>query len=203
MPAYDTAYEGYPHDPEKAKQLLAEAGYLDGFETELYAMNTDPNPRIAQSFQQDLAAVGIKAEIKALAQASVIDAGGQGTAPMLWSGGMAWIADYPDPSNFYGPILGCGGAVPGGWNWAKFCNEEIDALAATADGMAASDQGAERIELWRQIYNKIMDDAPWVPVFNEVRFAMHSARIGGRDILFADPIHIPVHYEYVYAKDAE
>lgn len=203
MPAYDTEFEGYPYDPAKAKELLAEAGYPDGFETELYAMNTDPNPRIAQSFQQDLAAVGIKAEIKALAQATVIDAGGQGTAPMLWSGGMAWIADYPDPSNFYGPILGCGGAVPGGWNWAKYCNEEIDALAAKADGMASTDMADERIEMWREIYNRIMDDAPWVPVFNEVRFAMHSARIGGKDIFFADPIHIPVHYEYVYAKDAE
>jgi peptide/nickel transport system substrate-binding protein/oligopeptide transport system substrate-binding protein len=203
MPAYDTAFEGYPYDPAKAKELLAEAGYPDGFETELYAMNTDPNPRIAQSFQQDLAAVGIKAEIKALAQATVIDAGGQGTAPMLWSGGMAWIADYPDPSNFYGPILGCGGAVPGGWNWAKYCNEEIDALAAKADGMAGDDQAEARIQLWSEIYNKIMDDAPWVPVFNEVRFAMHSDHIGGKDIYFADPIHIPVHYEYVYATDAE
>ncbi len=203
MPAYDTAFEGYPYDPAKAKELLAEAGYADGFETELYAMNTDPNPRIAQSFQQDLAAIGIKAEIKALAQATVIDAGGQGTAPMLWSGGMAWIADYPDPSNFYGPILGCGGAVPGGWNWAKYCNEEIDALAAKADGMAGDDQADARLKLWSEIYSKIMDDAPWVPVFNEVRFAMHTARIGGKDIFFADPIHIPVHYEYVYAKDAE
>jgi peptide/nickel transport system substrate-binding protein/oligopeptide transport system substrate-binding protein len=203
MPAYDTEYEGYPYDPAKAKELLAEAGYPDGFETELYAMNTDPNPRIAQSFQQDLAAVGIKAEIKALAQATVIDAGGQGTAPMLWSGGMAWIADYPDPSNFYGPILGCGGAVPGGWNWAKYCNEEIDAMAATADGMAGDDQAEARIQMWTEIYNKIMEDAPWVPVFNEVRFAMHSDRIGGKDIYFADPIHIPVHYEYVYAKDAQ
>jgi peptide/nickel transport system substrate-binding protein len=203
MPAYDKSYKGYAYDPEKAKELLAEAGYPNGFETALYAMNTDPNPRIAQSFQQDLAAVGIKAEIKALAQATVIDAGGQGAAPMLWSGGMAWIADYPDPSNFYGPILGCGGAVPGGWNWAKYCNEEIDALAAKADAMASADMADERIEMWRQIYDKIMDDAPWVPVFNEVRFAMHSARIGGKDIFFADPIHIPVHYEYVYAKDAE
>ncbi len=203
MPGYDVNFEGYPYDPAQAKQMLAEAGYPDGFETELYAMNTDPNPRIAQSFQQDLAAIGIKAEIKALAQATVIDAGGEGSAPMLWSGGMAWIADYPDPSNFYGPILGCGGAVPGGWNWAKYCNEEIDALAAKADGMAAADQVEARIDMWRQIYNKIMDDAPWVPVINEVRFAMHSARIGGADILFADPIHIPVNYENVYAKDAE
>ncbi len=203
MPGYDTSYKGYAYDPGKAKQLLAEAGYPDGFATELYAMNTDPNPRIAQAFQQDLAAVGIKAEIKSLAQATVIAAGGEGTAPMLWSGGMAWIADYPDPSNFYGPILGCGGAVPGGWNWAKYCNKEIDALAAKADGMAAADQAEARIDSWRQIYNKIMDDAPWVPVMNEVRFAMHSARIGGKDIFFADPIHIPVHYEYVYAKDVE
>jgi ABC-type transport system substrate-binding protein len=203
MPGYDANYKGYPYDPDKAKQLLAEAGYPNGFETELYAMNTDPNPRIAQSFQQDLAAVGIKAEIKSLAQATVIDAGGEGTAPMLWSGGMAWIADYPDPSNFYGPILGCGGAVPGGWNWAKYCNKEIDALAAKADGMARADQAEERIDLWRQVFVNIMEDAPWVPVFNEVRFAMHSARIGGKDVYFADPIHIPVHYEYVYAKDVE
>ncbi len=203
MPGYDTGYEGYPFDPAKAKQLLAEAGYANGFETELYTMNTDPNPRIAQAFQQDLAAIGIKAEIKSLAQATVIDAGGEGTAPMLWSGGMAWIADYPDPSNFYGPILGCGGAVAGGWNWAKYCNEEIEALAAKADGMAAADQVEERLDLWRQIFVKIMDDAPWVPVFNEVRFAMHSSRIGGEDVFFADPIHIPVHYEFVFAKDVE
>jgi ABC-type transport system substrate-binding protein len=83
-------------------------------------MNTDPNPRIAQAIQQDLAAIGIKANIQNLAQANVIAAGGAGTAPMIWSGGMAWIADFPDPSNFYGPILGCGGAVEGGWNWSKY-----------------------------------------------------------------------------------
>ena len=45
---------------------------------------------------------------------------------MIWSGGMGWIADFPDPSNFYGPILGCGGAVQGGWNWSWYCNEELD-----------------------------------------------------------------------------
>ena len=48
-------------------------------------------------------AVGIKAAVNSLSQSVVIDTGGQGNAPMLWSGGMAWIADFPDPSGFYWP----------------------------------------------------------------------------------------------------
>ena len=133
MPGYIKDLEGFAYDPEGAKKLLADAGLADGFETELYVYNTDPNPRIAQAIQQDLAAIGIKAELKSLAQANVIAAGGDGSAPMIWSGGMGWIADFPDPSNFYGPILGCGGAVQGGWNWSWYCNKELDAKAAEAD----------------------------------------------------------------------
>ena len=205
MPGYDTNYKGYPYDPAKAKELLAKAGYADGFETQLYAMNTDPNPRIAQAIQQDLAAIGIKAEIRSLAQATVIAAGGEpDQAPMIWSGGMAWIADFPDPSNFYGPILGCGGAVKGGWNWAWYCNEELDKLAAEADAMTEPSQAAARLDLWRSIFIKIMDDAPWAPIFNEQRFTLHSPRITGpSDAIFVDPVHIPVHYDTVFATDAQ
>ena len=204
MPGFDKAYDGYPFDPAGAKAKLAEAGFADGFTTELYAMNTDPNPRIAQAIQQDLAAIGIKAEIKSLAQANVIAAGGEADqAPMIWSGGMAWIADFPDPSNFYGPILGCGGAVKGGWNWAWYCNEELDAMAAKADAMTDPARADERIDLWRSIFVQIMDDAPWAPVFNEQRFTMHSERLGGPKEIFVDPVHIPVNYDHVYAKDVQ
>jgi peptide/nickel transport system substrate-binding protein len=204
MPGYDKNYKGYAFDAAKAKSLLAEAGFADGFTTELYANNTDPNPRIAQAIQRDLAEIGIKAEIKTLAQSTVIAAGGEeDQAPMIWSGGMAWIADFPDPSNFYGPILGCGGAVKGGWNWAWYCNEELDALAAKADAMSDPALKAEREDLWRSIFIKLMDDAPWAPVFNEQRFTMRAERLGGPDEIFVDPVHIPVHYEYVFAKDAQ
>lgn len=204
MPGYDEGFEGYSYDPEAAKAKLAEAGLADGFETELYVMNTDPNPRIAQAIQQDLAQIGIKANIQALAQANVIAAGGEkDAAPMIWSGGMAWIADFPDPSNFYGPILGCDGAVPGGWNWAWYCNEALDAKAAEADAMVDPAKAGERAKMWGGIYAEIMADAPWVPVFNEQRFTMKSPRMGGADNLYVDPVHIPINYDYVYVNDVQ
>ncbi|WP_370197562.1 ABC transporter substrate-binding protein [Aurantimonas sp.] len=204
MPGYDESYEGYAYDVDAAKAKLAEAGFPDGFDTELFVMNTDPNPRIAQAIQQDLSQIGIRAEIQSLAQANVIAAGGEkDAAPMIWSGGMAWIADFPDPSNFYGPILGCAGAVPGGWNWSWYCNEELDKRATEADSIVDPARQEERSQMWSKIYTDIMADAPWVPVFNEQRFTMKSPRMGGADNLYVDPVHIPINYDYVYVNDVQ
>ena len=202
MPGYNPENKGYAYDPDGAKKLLAEAG-VGEITTELYTMNVDPNPRIAQAIQQDLAAVGIKAEIRSLAQAEVIAAGGTGKAPMIWSGGMAWIADFPDPANFYYGILGCAGAVDGGWNWSRYCNKELDARAGNADAMVKDDQSATRITEWKAIFDDVLKDAPWAPIFNEKRFTYHSARLGGDPSLFTDPIHIPVNYDYIFATDAQ
>ncbi len=204
MPGYTEGYEGYAFDPEGAQALLAEAGFADGFETELFVMNTDPNPRIAQAIQQDLAQIGIDASIQSLAQANVIAAGGEADqAPMIWSGGMAWIADFPDASNFYGPILGCAGAVQGGWNWSWYCNEELDAMAAEADSVTDPARVDERLAMWSDVYMAIMEDAPWVPVFNEQRYTMKSPRMGGADALYVDPVSIPVNYDYVFVTDVQ
>ncbi len=201
MPGYTEGYDGYGYDPDQARQMLADAGFPDGFETELFVMNTDPNPRIAQAIQQDLSEIGVKAAIQSLAQANVIEAGGNGSAPMIWSGGMAWIADFPDPSNFYGPILGCAGAVEGGWNWSWYCNAELDAMATEADSIVDPDRAEERMQMWSDIYMGVMEDAPWAPVFNEQRYTMKSARMGGADELYVDPVSIPINYDYVFATE--
>lgn len=202
MPGYTDGYDGYPFDPDGAKALLAKAGFPDGFETELFVMNTDPNPRIAQAIQQDLANIGIKAAIQSLASANVIAAGGEeDQAPMIWSGGMAWIADFPDASNFYGPILGCDGATVGGWNWSWYCNEELDAMATKADSITEASMVDDRLKMWSDVYMAVMEDAPWVPVFNEQRFTMKSKRMGGADALYVDPVSIPINYDYAYVTE--
>ncbi|KQV42312.1 peptide ABC transporter substrate-binding protein [Rhizobium sp. Root73] len=201
MPGYDKTFTGYAFDVEKAKALLAEAGFPDGFETVLYSTNTDPQPRIAQAIQQDLAAIGVKAEVRALAQANVIAAGGtEGEAPMIWSGGMAWIADFPDPSNFYGPILGCSGAVQGGWNWSWYCNKDLDARAIAADSMSDPAKAAERQAEWGKIFTDIMADAPWIPVTNERRVVAKSPRMGGDGDIYVDPTRV-INYDAIFVKD--
>jgi ABC-type transport system substrate-binding protein len=200
MPGYDKSFTGYAYDVARAKALLAEAGFADGFSTVLYSTNTDPQPRIAQAIQQDLAAVGVKAEIRALAQANVIAAGGtEGEAPMIWSGGMAWIADFPDPSNFYGPILGCSGAVAGGWNWSWYCNADLDKRAIAADSMSDPAKSADRTAAWGKVFTDIMADAPWVPVINERRVVAKSLRMGGADNIYIDPTRV-INYDAIYVN---
>jgi len=204
MPGYDKGFKGYAYDVAGAKAKLKEAGLENGFETDLYVANTDPQPRIAQAIQQDLAAIGIKANIKALDQGNVIAAGGKKDgAPMIWSGGMAWIADFPDPSNFYTVILGCGGAVEGGWNWAWYCNPDLDKRAEEANAMTNPADADKRAAAWGKIFTDLMTDAPWAPVFNEKAYIIRSARIAGPAGVFADPIHIPINYDEIYATDAQ
>ena len=61
-------------------------------------------------------------------------------------------------------------------------------------------QTADRMKAWSDIMGKVMADAPWVPVFNEQRYTMHSARLGGAPELYADPVATPINFDYIYVK---
>lgn len=194
MAGYDPSYRGYSYDPAKAKRLLAAAGYKRGFSTTLYTLNVDPQPRIAQSFQQDLAQIGVKVSIVPLASATIINtASTPRKAPMVWSGGLAWTEDFPDPSDFYGPILGCSSAVQGGWNWPFFCNKSIDTQAGRLLGMT---NRPARLAGYRTLFRRIMAQAVWIPVNNDVRYILHTPQVRGTPQDFVHYVHTFV-YEHL------
>ena len=76
-------------------------------------------------------------------------------------------------------------------------------MATEADSMTDPDAVEARLQTWSDIYMKVMEDAPWVPVFNEQRYTMRSGRMGGADSLYVDPVSIPVNYDYVYVNDVQ
>ncbi|AHJ64495.1 ABC transporter substrate-binding protein [Granulibacter bethesdensis] len=202
LPGYDPSFSGPVYDPARARSLLREAGWKDGFQTDLMTAATDPNPRIAQALQQDLEAIGIRASLRVLARPAMIEAACSGTgAPLIWSGDTGWSADFPDPSDFYGPILSVAASAPGGWNWARYRNAGIDALAAEADAMAAPSQAPARLKRWQAIQAAILADQPWVPLYNPLFFVPHTARIQGAEALFTDPVVTPVNFMHVYAVE--
>jgi ABC-type transport system substrate-binding protein len=204
MPGYDAHYKGYPYDPAQAKDLLKQAGHPNGFSSVLYSGNADPDPRVAQAIQQDLAGIGVKVEVKSLDAANVIAAGGEpNRAPMIFSGALAWGADFPDPSDFYGPILSCASLTKGTWNWSWYCNNTLEQEALQADAMVDPTKSEERAALWRSIYIKIMEDAPWVPIYNNQRWEIHSPHVGAADALYVDPTRTPFNYAFVYDKSVQ
>lgn len=186
MPGYDKSYQGYDYNPDKAKALLKEAGFENGFETSIECIAVDPQPKLCESFQQDLSKVGIKLNINTLAAPNVIDDAGNGKPPLTWSGGLGWIQDYPDPDDFYGPILGCDSNVPGGWNWPRYCNETLQ--AKSKELLAMTDRNA-RLAAYAPFFKAIMDDAPWVPVINGEYDIAHSEKLHGQPTL-THPEHL-------------
>ena len=126
----DTVDDKY--DPEAAKAMLAEAGYPDGFTTDVWAMPVqrpyNPNARrMAEMIQADWAKIGVNAEIVSYEWGEYLERtkkGEQGTFMLGWTG------DNGDPDNFLAVLLGCDAV--GSANRAQWCNEEFDNLIQQA-----------------------------------------------------------------------
>lgn len=172
MPGHNPDCMPYAYDPDAAEGLLADAGVADGFSTTLYTDTSEDSTAIAQAIQQDLGAIGIDVEI--VTQEFDVLLGTISTpheAPLVYIG---WFQDYPDPSDFYDPILSCAAAVEGGANSSWYCNEENDAFAAEAKINPDADA---RLADYQELERRVMEDAPWVPLFFPAIDTFLSSRV--------------------------
>ena len=128
--AAHTQLPEYEYNPDRARRLLREAGYPDGFETTLWTM-AGPRPympqpvRIAQALQAHLAAVGIHARIVTFEWGTYLDRVHRGHHDMALLG---WQADNGDPDNFLFVHFDKTSAVPPAGNIAFYRNERVHEL---------------------------------------------------------------------------
>ncbi len=159
--AYNDSLEPYPYDPDRARALIAEAGYGDGVEITFYVTEggsgmLDPVP-MGTAIQADLAAVGIDAKIETYEWNTFlgrVNPGLEGKADMAE---MAWMTNDPDTLPFLALRTA---AMPedGGFNSGYYSNPAVDALLE--DARRSTDQ-AERARLYREMQEIVYEDAPW------------------------------------------
>ncbi len=166
--SYNNAVKDYPFDIAKAKEMLAKAGYPNGFEVDLwYLPVTRPyNPdgkRMAELIQADWEKIGVKAKLVTYEWAEYRKRSKTGEQSVMMFG---WSGDNGDPDNFFVPLLGCE-AVKGGGNVARWCNKDFEALIIKA---AQTPKQADRAKLYEQAQLIFKEEAPWITVAHSVRF---------------------------------
>ena len=174
---YNNAVQDYGYDVAKAKQLLAQAGYPNGFEVDLwYLPVTRPyNPdgkRMAELIQADWEKIGVKAKLVTYEWAEYRKRAKQGEHQVVMFG---WSGDNGDPDNFFVPLLGCE-AVKGGGNNARWCNQAFEDLVIKA---AQTPKQADRAKLYEQAQVIFKEEAPWITLAHSIRFDPVRAEVKG------------------------
>lgn len=156
VPGYNRALKN-EFDPARAKQLLAAAGFPNGFEIDLWALPisrpTNPNGQLmAQMIQADWAKIGVKARILTYEWGEYLKRANQGEHHVYMSG---WSTDVMAADEFLTPNLTCAASRGG----IKFCNAEFDTLVEAARGEVDE---AKRLAMFERAQAIFKRERPWI-----------------------------------------
>lgn len=160
VPGYDENFKGLPYDPEKAKQLLAQAGFPNGKGfpkvNMVFRVDRQDPKMVVQMVQQDLQKnLGIDIQPQGMEWGTLLKLRADGTLPLFH---LRWHADYPDPQNFLSFMLRTG--VPE--NKLGYSNPEFDRLCDLGD---REFDEAKRLEYYAKAQEIAVDDAIWIPIY--------------------------------------
>ncbi len=188
MPGYDADLQGYSYNPDKAKQLLAEAGYAGaaGFPVvQLWSIHQAETTKAElAAYQRYLADLGVRVEIhyapdwptyRAMLQ--------QGKLPMFR---LVRVADIPDPDNFLAPMLHSASPT----NYTFYRNPLVDQLLEQARREV---DDVQRIVLYREVERIVMDDAPWITQnYFDVLEYLYQPYVQGVEVSFLGKRAVPL-----------
>ncbi|VXC64260.1 putative peptide transporter subunit: periplasmic-binding component of ABC superfamily [Enterobacterales bacterium 8AC] len=180
-PAIDFAarYQPWPYDPAKARELLKEAGYPNGFTTTLWSShNHSTAQKVLQFAQQQLAQVGVKVTVTAMdagqRAAQVESVGVKDTGVRMFYTG--WSASTGEADWALSPLFSTQAAPPKQFNTAFYSNPQVDEDLAAA--LATTDR-TKRQALYQQVQDRIWADAPWIFLVTERLLSANNKQLSG------------------------
>ncbi len=187
MPGHDPDLKRYYYDPDKAKQLLAEAGYPNGAGfpvVRLWASSKAASTKAElAAYQEYLARIGVKVEIHLEPDwptyVRMLD---QGKLPMFR---LSYAVLIPDPDDFLSRQLHSGGPA----NWSFYRNPQVDQLLEQARKEL---DYPRRIALYRDVERIVMEDAPWITQHNHVFERLYQPYVNGVQVSFLGDWAIPM-----------
>lgn len=182
MPAGDV--EGYEYDPERARELLAEAGYPEGEGLEpitlYYFASADPAPQVA--FQDMLSQIGVEIELQSEDNSTYWSHIGEPEVKLFLSG---WSADFADPSEIFDYLF------MEGRDDTEYDNPEVNALLNEA---RATPDDEAREALYREAHEIILEDAPWIPSgYSKISYLV-KPQVEGFTVSPAGTYRVPLKY---------
>src|SRR5262250_3093332 len=174
--AFTDQVSKYPYDPDRAKKLLAEAGYPNGFPAVFWIPESGSgmqSPKtMAQAIQADLAAVGITASIQTFEWGAYLNEYGKGFGQEADMGAMSFMLDPGDPAPMLSLVIDGQGSFRGGY----YQSTEVDKLLAEANRTVDL---KKRGDLYKQVQKLVVDDAPWIFVDNAIQTAASVKAVSG------------------------
>lgn len=171
---FNSDQEEIKYDPEAAKALLAEAGYVDGFDMEIAADSSasDTMTMALEIVSDQLAEVGIRAEIKNYDESTWLETRKSGELGSFMS---TWSADYNDPDNFIYTFFG--NEEKTRIRSINYPDTEVMERVAKARTIVNED---ERLAEYKALEEKLIhEDAAWVPMFSRLHLFAVSKRVQG------------------------
>ncbi|GIP22880.1 glutathione ABC transporter substrate-binding protein [Paenibacillus sp. J22TS3] len=159
---YYSKQSGYDYDVEKAKSLLAEAGYPEGFTAEIWGENDSETMKGMQFIQQQLALVGIKLDVKSMEGGTLSEQINSAATPEQAKIQMWYVSWSPSSGDADGATRGLFSSEmfpPAGSNTAYYKNPNVDKWIADANKATDPNQAKT---IYADIQKTIWEDAPWV-----------------------------------------
>ncbi|HEX8618460.1 MAG TPA: ABC transporter substrate-binding protein, partial [Thermoanaerobaculia bacterium] len=188
---YDENQRVHQYDPERARQLLRQAGHGSGFTVEYRTWDTDEfnNSGLVPLMIEDLEAVGIRVNVT---RHSATDAAAGRATPghgMIYCAN--WYADFPDSDNFFYIFFHSEATSLRG---LFFKNASVDAQIIEA---RRSNDSERRATIYRDLNQMVISDAPLLPLFHERLFVLHKPEVRGVRTSLVPP---PVRYHDVWVE---